>query len=100
MIIKANGIEINYELSGKKDAPVVVLSHSLCSSLIMWNPQMNVLEPDFQILRYDIRAHGDSEATEGSYTLELLGDDVIGLLDALGINKVHCGAVALRGGVG
>jgi hypothetical protein len=38
MQIKANGILMNYELSGKADASVVMLSHSLGSSLAMWNP--------------------------------------------------------------
>jgi len=58
MRIKANTIEINYELSGKKGAPVVVLSHSLASSLVMWNPQMDALNPYFQVLRYDMRVTG------------------------------------------
>ena len=35
MLIKANGIQVNYELSGKKDSPFVILSHSLGSSLLM-----------------------------------------------------------------
>ena len=38
MKIKANGINMNYELSGKVDAPVVVLSHSLATGLGMWGP--------------------------------------------------------------
>ena len=65
MLINANGIQMNYELSGKKDAPLVILSHSLGSSLVMWNPQMKALEPHVQVLRYDIRGHGRSEAPPG-----------------------------------
>ena len=89
MRIKVNNIQMNYELSGKKGAPVVVLSHSLSSSLLMWNPQMDVLNLYFQVLRYDIRGHGDSDTPLGAYTLELLENDAIGLLDALNINQVH-----------
>ncbi|OGP90796.1 MAG: hypothetical protein A2157_04920 [Deltaproteobacteria bacterium RBG_16_47_11] len=89
MLIKANGIRMNYELSGKKEAPVVMLCHSLGSSLGMWHPQMETLESNFRVLRYDIRGHGKSDAPKDPYTLELLGEDVIGLLDALGIEKVH-----------
>jgi 3-oxoadipate enol-lactonase len=100
MQIKANGIQINYELSGKKGAPVVVLSHSLNSSLLMWNPQMDALNPHFQVLRYDIRGHGTSDAPSGAYTLELLGEDVIGLLDALSINKVHFVGLSMGGMIG
>jgi 3-oxoadipate enol-lactonase len=100
MRIKANGIHVNYELSGKKGAPVVVLSHSLSASLLMWNPQMDVLNPHFQVLRYDIRGQGSSDAPSGAYTLELLANDVIGLLDALSINQVHFVGLSVGGMIG
>ena len=100
MRIKANGIQVNYELSGRKGAPVVVLSHSLSASLLMWNPQMDVLSPHFQVLRYDIRGQGGSDAPSGAYTLELLAKDVIGLLDALSINQVHFVGLSVGGMIG
>ncbi len=100
MRIKANDIHINYELSGKKGAQVVVLSHSLSSSLLMWNPQMDALNPYFQVLRYDTRGHGDSDAPPGTYTLELLGEDVVKLLDALGIDRVHFVGLSMGGMIG
>jgi 3-oxoadipate enol-lactonase len=100
MFIKANGIQMNYELSGKKDGPFVILSHSLGSSLLMWNPQMKALEPHFQVLRYDIRGHGKSEAPPGAYTLELLGEDTVALLDVLEIEKVHWIGLSMGGMIG
>lgn len=100
MKIEANGIQINYELSGKTDAPVVMLSHSLACSMLMWNPQLDVLQPHFQILRYDMRGHGDSDATEGAYTLDQLAADVIGLLDALKIDVVHFVGLSIGGMIG
>ena len=100
MLIKANDIQINYKLSGRKNAPVVVLSHSLGSSLVMWDPQMEALEPDFQVLRYDTRGHGGSEASGEPYTLELLSDDAIGLLDALSIDTVHFVGLSMGGMIG
>ena len=100
MRIKANGIQMNYNLFGKKGAPVVVLSHSLSSGLVMWNPQMEALSPYFQLLRYDTRGHGATDAPSGSYTLELLAEDVIGLLDALGVDRVHFVGLSLGGMIG
>jgi 3-oxoadipate enol-lactonase len=100
MRIKANGIQTNYELSGRKGAPVVMFSHSLGSSLVMWDPQMEALEIEFQVLRYDIRGHGRTEGPTGPYTLELLGEDAIGLLDALRIEKVHWVGLSMGGMVG
>ena len=100
MRMKANGIQMNYELSGKKESPVIVLSHSLASSLVMWNPQMDALNPHFQVLRCDMRGHGKSDVTPGSYTLELLAEDVIGLLDALDIDRVHFVGLSIGGMIG
>ncbi len=100
MRIKANDIYINYELSGKRGAPVVVLSHSLSSSLLMWNLQMDALSPYFQVLRYDIRGHGGSDAPSGAYTLELLARDVVSLLDALDVDRVHFVGLSLGGMIG
>jgi 3-oxoadipate enol-lactonase len=100
MRINANGIRMNYELSGKKGAPGVVLSHSLSTNLLMWNPQIDALNPYFQILRYDTRGHGATDAPSGSYTLELLAEDIIGLLDALGMDRVHFVGLSMGGMIG
>jgi len=100
MIIRANGIQMNYELSGKKKAPMVMLSHSLGCSLAMWDLQLGTLEPHFQVLRYDTRGHGKSEASPGAYTLELLTEDAIGLMDALGLGKVHWVGLSMGGMIG
>lgn len=100
MRIKANNIQMNYELSGRTDAPVVILSHSLASSLVMWNPQMSSLGQHFTVLRYDIRGHGGSEAPIGPYTLDLLGNDAIGLLDVLKIDRAHWVGLSMGGMIG
>jgi 3-oxoadipate enol-lactonase len=100
MFIKANSIQMNYELSGRKKAPVIMLSHSLGSSLVMWNPQMKALEPHFRVLRYDVRGHGKSEAPPGAYTLELLGEDAVALLEALEIDQVHWVGLSMGGMIG
>jgi len=100
MRIKANGIQMHYELSGKQDAPVLILSHSLASSLIMWDPQMDALKSHFQILRYDVRGHGGTEAPKGPYTLKLLVEDVMGLIDSLDIRSIHWVGLSMGGMIG
>ena len=94
------GIQIRYELSGRKNRPVVLLSHSLSTRLEMWDAQMPALEPEFGVLRYDTRGHGGSDAPGGAYTLEQLGDDAVGLMDALGIDKVHWLGISMGGMIG
>lgn len=100
MMIEANGITIYYELSGKKQAPIVVLGHSLACSQVMWWPQLDLLERHFQVLRYDTRGHGHSEAPTGPYTLDQLVDDAIAMLDALKLDRVHWVGLSMGGMIG
>ena len=97
---KANGIEIYYELSGPADAPVVMLSNSLGTRLEMWEPQMAALTERYRVLRYDSRGHGRSGAPPGPYSIAMLGEDALALLDALGIASVHFCGLSKGGMVG
>lgn len=100
-IFEANGIKINYRLDPRNDgdanAPVVMLSNSLLSSYPMWDDQMGVLTKHFQVLRYDTRGHGGTDAPEGPYSIDIFVEDVIGLLDGLGIQKVHFVGLSMGG---
>jgi 3-oxoadipate enol-lactonase len=98
--MKINGRDMNLEITGPQDAPAVVLSHSLATSLEMWMHQRQALEADFRLLRYDTRGHGGSEAPDEAYTLESLADDVIGMLDALGIQRAHFVGISMGGMIG
>ena len=92
MKASVNGIEINYEVSGKEGAPWLVLSHSLACSVRMWDPQVEAFKDRFRILNYDMRGHGATSAPQGPYTLDMLAEDVLGLLGFLKIQKaVFCG---------
>ena len=100
MKLKANGIEMGYALSGDMDKPVVMLSHSLASSMDMWNPQLDILNSHFKVLRYDTRGHGGTDAPEGAYTIEGLAQDAIALLDHLEIRTVHFVGLSMGGMIG
>jgi 3-oxoadipate enol-lactonase len=87
-----NGISINFEIDGPEGAPWLVLSNSLLTNLSMWDDQVAALKSSFRLLRYDQRGHGGTQATEGSYSLDLLVADIVALLDMLGIKRAHfCG---------
>ena len=98
MKLKANGIDINYEIEG--DGPVVTLSHSLACNLSMWDEQVRALKGRYRVLRFDTRGHGQSGAPAGAYTLEQLGDDLKGLLDGLGITATHFVGLSMGGMIG
>lgn len=100
MQVKANNANIEYTLSGKADAPTVVLSHSLGCNRYMWDPQLEMLEQNFRVLAFDTRGHGNSEVTDGAYSMDQLADDVIGLVDVLGIEQFHWVGLSMGGMIG
>jgi len=97
MKAKVNGVEINYEVSGNENKPWVTFSNSLATNLHMWDEQARILGPDFHVLRYDKRGHGQSEATAGPYSFDDLMGDVVGLWDHLGIETTHFVGLSIGG---
>ena len=97
MRVQAGDIKINYELSGNENGPVVMMSHSLGSSSVMWEPQLKALEDRYQLLRFDTRGHGKSDVPRSPYTLDQLAGDAIALLDTLQIDKVHFVGLSMGG---
>jgi 3-oxoadipate enol-lactonase len=92
--------EVHYELSGPTGAPVLVLSHALGADLTMWDPQAAALSRRFRVLRYDARGHGESRATAPPYALDRLGADLLSMLDALDLPRVHFCGLSMGGLVG
>jgi len=95
MRVRANGIDIHCEVDGA--GPWVVLSHALACRLEMWDEQVRALRSRFRILRFDTRGHGTTSTSPAPYTLELLADDLEGLLAALGIERAHFVGISLGG---
>jgi 3-oxoadipate enol-lactonase len=98
--IEVNGARLFYTLSGKADAPVLMMSNSLGTTLEMWQPQLAALESRFHLLRYDMRGHGKSDVTEAECSIGSLGQDVLSLLDELRIGKVHFCGLSIGGVIG
>ena len=98
MKISANGIDINYTIEG--EGPWLTLSHSLACNLHMWDEEAQRLSRRYKVLRYDTRGHGESGAPAGAYTLELLADDLHGLLQALGVKSTHFVGLSMGGMIG
>lgn len=98
--IQANGIRIAYRFDGPEDAPVLMLSNSLMSNMSMWEPQVAALTAHFRVLRADTRGHGQTEVTPGPYSIALLAQDAVALMDALGLEKVHFAGLSKGGMIG
>ncbi len=100
MKIMVDGIEVNYELQGPSEAPVILLSHALATNLALWEPQTSVLSRRFRVLRYDTLGHGGTAAPRGPYTLDQLAAQAAGLLHAVGIGRVHFLGISMGGMIG
>lgn len=95
-----NGYELAYSLHGDPNRPVVVLCHTLATSMDIWAYQLPLLAHRFHVLRYDLRGHGRSAAPGSSYTLEELASDVAALLDHLEIARAAFVGLSIGGMVG
>lgn len=98
--IQSNGCPINVEVKGPENKPVLMLSNSLGTTLHMWDPQVAALTQHFRLVRYDRRGHGQSGVPTGPYNMEMLGRDVLAILDALQIEKINWCGLSMGGMVG
>jgi pimeloyl-ACP methyl ester carboxylesterase len=84
--IAANGINIHYITAG--EGPDVVLLHGFLGNLAVWHLyMMPILRREFRVTTYDLRGHGYSEMTPTGYSAKNMAEDLLGLMDALKIEK-------------
>ena len=114
-------ISLEYSTLGREGDPALVLIMGTAAPLTMWDDEFceGLAARGFRVVRFDSRDTGRSSSTPGpmpssipemmaafaegrlkpSYRLEDLADDVIGLLDALGIGTAHLLGLSQGGGV-
>src|SRR5579862_3431337 len=89
-----------YRFEGKAGAPALMLSHSIGADHAMWTQQVEALAPYFQIVRYDVRGQGASDAPKGEYSIEQLGRDALAVADAAGLQKFAFCGLSMGGAIG
>ena len=102
MDIDANGISFNCRIDGPgpADTPWIVFSNSLATDLGLWDRQVARLADRFNILRYDTRGHGRTQATPPPYSFDQLTADAVALMDSVGIDRAHWVGLSLGGSTG
>jgi proline iminopeptidase len=121
--VDANGIKLECELSGDKNAPPVLLIMGLGAQLTRWPEPFHraLADAGFYVIRYDQRDVGLSTRMDGAtspslagaalraamrlpvrapYDLGDLAADALGLLDALGLRSAHVIGASMGGMVG
>lgn len=86
-----------YALSGPADRPVVVLIHGLGLCAGVFNGMLGALEVEYRVLRYDLYGHGQSAPLNGDASLRVYSDQLVGLLEHLGIATAHVVGFSIGG---
>ncbi|GAA0616335.1 MULTISPECIES: 3-oxoadipate enol-lactonase [Thalassospira] len=87
-VAPVNGTHIHYSQSGPKNGPALVFANSLGTDLRIWDDVVDALSSTFNIVTYDKRGHGLSGIGDAPYDVALHANDLIGLLDYLGLDQV------------
>lgn len=99
-LITLRDVPCFYRVHGRPGGPVLVLAHSLGMDHGMWDPQIADFAEHALVVRYDLRGHGASGVTAGDYSIEMLGRDVLALVDALSLPRFAFCGVSIGGMVG
>lgn len=91
---------LNISVTDVGDGPPVVLLHGFACGKRMWLHQIRALKRRFRVIAYDQRGHGLTDAPPAAqgYSAGLLGRDLVGVLDALKIERAALVGFSLGGG--
>jgi 2-hydroxy-6-oxonona-2,4-dienedioate hydrolase len=95
--VQAGGIRTRVLEGG--DGPALVFIHGTGGHLEAYARNFAGLTPYFRMITYDMVGHGYSEKPDRPYTPDYLAEHLIGLLDALGIERAHLSGESLGGWV-
>ncbi len=97
-IVPANGIEINYEVQG--DGEPMVLIPYLAADQACYAFQVAEYAKHFACYSVDLRGAGLTSKPDGTYTTELLADDIAAFMQAAGIERAHIFGLSLGAAAG
>ncbi len=96
--VHANGIEIYYEMQGEGE-PLVLIPY-LAADQACYAFQVAEYAKQFTCFTVDLRGAGLSGKPEGTYTTELLADDIAGFMQAAGVDRAHVAGLSLGAATG
>jgi len=87
-----NNLSVSYNDDGQIEAAVVIFIHGFPLNKSMWDSQLVALKDDYRVIAYDIRGHGNSDAGDEDFSIDLFANDLISFMDSLKIRKaIVCG---------
>lgn len=85
--VNVNDIDIYYEIRGEGEPLCLIMGWGGNSD--MWYHQRDLLSKSYQIILMDNRGVGRSSKPDIPYTMKMYVEDIKGILDYLGISKLH-----------
>ena len=82
-----------------ESGPPVLLVHALGLDWRMWEPVMSELATGRRVFAYDIRGHGHAAGSPVPFTMDDTAADLVGVLDALGLERAHVVGLSYGGGI-
>ncbi len=96
--IRSNGLDHYYEQAG--EGPSLVFIHGAFGDARLWEPQWRHFSPDFRVMRYDLRGHGRTGASDlDRYTMATYADDLVALMISLKIDSAVVCGLSWGGGI-
>ena len=93
--LKLNIMNLNYVVEGKGE-PLIFL-HGLSDDLKFWEVLTSTLNEKYQVIRMDLRGHGESELGDDEISIATYADDLKNLLDDLQIDAGNLVGFSLGG---
>ena len=98
--IRVGDIDIAHRWDGPEGGPIVMMGHAMGTSHRVWDWQVPALADRYRLLRYDFRGAGRTDAPQGPYSWAQYVSDAVGLMDVLGLGKVHWVGLSTGGMIG
>lgn len=96
--IKLSDISIACDSVGTGE-PVLLVS-GLGGAASWWQPNLQAFAGRYQVVLHDHRGTGRSTAYEGAYSVEMLADDLLAVMDELGLRRAHLVGHSTGGAIG
>ena len=93
--VDLDGITLHYTDEGTGE-PVVLL-HGFPLSTELWKPQRAALTATYRVIALDLRGHGRSDPPHGASSIGMYADDVVAILDELGIGQATVAGLSMGG---
>lgn len=94
-ITNANGIELYYEVHGEGEPLLLIMG--LAHNLLSWKKSLPALTAQFKVIIFDNRGTGRSSKPETPYSIELMAEEAMAVLDAAGVGQAHVYGISMGG---